>query len=118
LSLKILADENVDFRIVKEIRNNNFDVISILEKYRGMADKDVLQMAKDNHALLLTQDRDFGILVFAYKEKNTSIIFLRYDHTKVTEITQAIITVLNQYGSELYGKFVTITPSKIKIIEV
>jgi predicted nuclease of predicted toxin-antitoxin system len=117
LLLKILADENVDFRIIKELRNNQFDVISILETNRGISDKNVLQIAKDNNYLLLTQDRDFGILVFAYKEKDTSIIFLRYEHTKVKEITQAVIKVLNKYGTKLYGKFITITPSKIKIID-
>ena len=116
--LKILADENVDYRIIKEIRSHGFEVISIYEKYRGLTDKDVLQTAKDNDALLLTQDRDFGILVFAYKEKNTSIIFLRYAHPNIKEISQAIITTLKKYGNELYGKFVTITPKKIKIREV
>lgn len=118
MQIKILADENVDNRIVKELRNNLYQVISVLESYRGISDKNVLQLAKDNQALILTQDRDFGIMVFAYKEKDTSIIFLRYEHTKVKEITQAIITVLNQYGDSLYGKFVTITPSKVKIREV
>jgi predicted nuclease of predicted toxin-antitoxin system len=116
--LKILADENINFRIIKELRNNSFDVISILESHRGVSDKEVLELARNYKALLLTEDRDFGILVFAFKEKNISVIFLRYYYTEVNYITSSLIKVLNKYNLELYGKFVTITPKKVKIIEL
>jgi predicted nuclease of predicted toxin-antitoxin system len=113
-----LADENINFRIIKELRNNSFDVISILESHRGISDKEVLALARNYKALLLTEDRDFGILVFAFKEKNISVIFLRYNYTEVNNITISLIKVLNKYKLELYGKFVTITPKKVKIIEI
>jgi len=34
LLYKILADENVDFSIVKKLRENGFEVISVLNKYK------------------------------------------------------------------------------------
>jgi hypothetical protein len=47
LQPEILADENVDFRIIKDLRNKGVNVISILEDYRSISDKEVLQLARD-----------------------------------------------------------------------
>ena len=67
MQLKILADENVDYQIIKNLRNKGFNVISILENYRGTPDKEVLNLAMNKEALLLTEDKDFGEWIFAHK---------------------------------------------------
>ena len=40
--MQILADESVNYKIVKELRNNGFEVLSILEKHPSISDKAVL----------------------------------------------------------------------------
>jgi len=47
LKLRIVADENVDYRIMKYLRNEGFNVISVLEDYRGISDKAVLSFSKE-----------------------------------------------------------------------
>jgi hypothetical protein len=42
LSLRILADESVDYRIVKALRNKSFEVISVVEENPGIPDNDVI----------------------------------------------------------------------------
>lgn len=61
----IVADESVDYRIVTELRNNEFDIYSIAEQQPSIQDESVLKIACDNNALLLTEDKDFGELVFS-----------------------------------------------------
>ena len=51
MKLKIFADENVDYRIIKYLRNEGFYIISVLEDYRGISDKAVLSLAKEKGAL-------------------------------------------------------------------
>ena len=65
---KILADENVDYRIIKELRKKGFNVISVLDNYKGISDKEVLGQANKENSLLLTEDSDFGEWVFVHKE--------------------------------------------------
>ncbi|MGR3178623.1 MAG: DUF5615 family PIN-like protein [Candidatus Anammoxibacter sp.] len=60
MPLKIVADESVDHRIVKILRNDGFDVASVVEKYAGVSDKEVLELARKDNAILLTEDSDFG----------------------------------------------------------
>jgi hypothetical protein len=77
---------NVDFRIIKDLCDKGFNVISILEDYRSFSDKEVLQLARDKKALILTEDKDFGEWVFAHKEKKLGCYFLRYKSDEINLI--------------------------------
>ncbi len=74
MPLKILADEDIDFRLIKNLRTKGFEVMSVLKDYQGASDKEVLEIAKNREALLLTEDKDFGTWVFAHCEKCIGII--------------------------------------------
>lgn len=118
MQVKILADEDVDFRIVTSLRDKAFDVISVLREYQGIKDEEVIGIAKRSNALLLTEDSDFGHWVFARNEKEISVIFLRYKSKDVIKITDSLVKIITEYSSSLYGKFVVITANKIRIREI
>ena len=116
--MPVLADESVNYKIIKTLRNNQFEVISILEKNPGISDKAVLEQAISHQALLLTEDSDFGEWVFAHNIKPNGVIFLRYPAPNFVEITNSLIEVLNVAGDSLSNKFVVITIKKIRIREI
>ncbi len=58
MSPKILADESVDFRIVRKLIQDGYDVVSVLKNYQGIPDKKVIDLARRLNALLLTEDSD------------------------------------------------------------
>ena len=118
MAFKILADEDVDFRIVNTLKNTGHEVVSVLRDYQGISDEEVIGMAKRLNAILLTEDSDFGHWVFAREEKDLSVIFLRYENRELDKITNSIEEVLNRLGPSLYGKFVVITSKKIRIREI
>ena len=118
MPLKILADEDVDFRLIKNLRTKGFEVISVLKDYQGASDKEVLEIAKNREALLLTEDKDFGTWVFAHCEKCIGIIYLRYKAGEVETIFNSLHTTLVKYGNSLYNKFTVITPRKLRIREL
>ena len=43
--MKLIADESVDFGIIKKLRIKNFEIISILESHSGITDIEVLEIA-------------------------------------------------------------------------
>lgn len=118
MPLKILADESLDFRIISELRSKDFEVISVLENYRSASDKKVLELARKSNAILITEDSDFGEWVFAHKEKNVSVVFLRYNVEQIKAITSSLIKLLTTYDAGLLGKFVVVTVQKIRMREV
>jgi predicted nuclease of predicted toxin-antitoxin system len=90
-------------------------VFSVLEEKPGISDRDVMDLAKDKNAILLTEDSDFGELVFSYQDKNVGIIFIRYVQEDLNRIFKNVINVINKYDQTLYNKFVVITPNKIRV---
>jgi len=115
---KILADESVDYRIVKKLRQENFEVISILEECPSVPDKKVLELAKEYNAILLTEDKDFGKWVFSYQERDVGIILLRYRPDDIERIFNSIVVILNKYGDTLSNKFAVLKVKKIRIREI
>jgi predicted nuclease of predicted toxin-antitoxin system len=72
---RIIVDESVDIRIVNKLRKENYNIISILEEYRSIPDKEVLKLAQKHEAILLTEDSDFGEWVFSHKKRGFGVIF-------------------------------------------
>ena len=56
----MIADENLDARIIDALRNIGVDVYSIAEKNSGYSDEEVIDIAKEKSALIITRDKDFG----------------------------------------------------------
>ena len=114
----IIADENIDARIIKAIRSIPINTISVFESYRGISDEDVLFLSKELEKIILTEDKDFGEWVFAHKLKGVSVIFLRYHYSETDEIIKILKDVLKNRREKLFNKFTTITVNKIRVREI
>jgi len=89
-------------------------VAAVREDCPGLSDQVVLERAYRDGAILLTEDSDFGTWVFAHQIRTTGVVFLRYrpgEHELVAGVLQALIF---REGATLHGKFVTLTPKKIR----
>ena len=111
---EIVADENVDNSIIMSLRSAGYTVHSIAQDHAGITDPQVIEIAKEKKALLLTEDSDFGEWVFAHKVKGVGVIFLRYCIPELSGIIQAIRMVLLNYGDKLHVMFVVVTTKKIR----
>lgn len=52
--MNLIADEGVDKPIVETLRKAGFDVLYILETYRGAEDDIILSLANDRQRILIT----------------------------------------------------------------
>ena len=62
--MKFLADEGVDKQIVDRLRQDGHSVWYVAEMEPGISDDEVLTIANQENAILLTADKDFGELIF------------------------------------------------------
>lgn len=85
--MRILADENIDYPVVRKIRDSGLEVLSIMELYPGENDNFVLSVARELDCILLTNDKDFGDLVIRQKLQHRGVILLRPSSTDLEEIT-------------------------------
>ena len=76
----IIADENISSSLVKSLREQGFQVVSIDEEHEGMEDKDILKMSLSPPRIILTEDKDFGDLIFSQHQESVGVVFLRYEY--------------------------------------
>ncbi|RMG69703.1 MAG: hypothetical protein D6722_09680 [Bacteroidetes bacterium] len=76
-----LTDENIDSELVTWLREQGFDVLDVKESgLFGMPDHDILQQAWAQQRIVISQDSDFGTLVFRDAVQFFGIIYLRPGH--------------------------------------
>ena len=76
--MKFLADECCDASLVSSLRSDGHDVLFAVESLRGMTDEDLLKRAFSERRILLTEDKDFGGLVYRLQYLSHGIILLRH----------------------------------------
>ena len=77
-----LANENFPLPSINYLRDNHIDVLSIQENYPGIADSEVLSLAKTLNRTIITFDSDYGELIFKYSLiEPPSVIYFRYKGT-------------------------------------
>jgi predicted nuclease of predicted toxin-antitoxin system len=113
--MRLLADESLDFVILRTLRAANHDVLAVSEISPRTDDVDVINLAVREARILLTEDKDFGQLVYAHGQKTLGVIFLRYPISAREQISEDVLKLVEQYDHSLYGCFVVVQPGRIRI---
>ncbi len=82
----IVFDENVEEYWIQLIKTKGYEYLSIREKYQGVSDYKVIEIARNVKGLLVTEDKDFGELLFAHKVEKLAVLFMRYDQPQYNQI--------------------------------
>ena len=111
----ILADENIDHRIIKAIESIGIEVQAVYFSNRGISDLEVMTWAKTPPPkVILTEDKDFGKLVFRNFIQDVSVIFLRYPYKETAAIIENILRLLQYQQEYVLGHFTAVTINKIR----
>jgi predicted nuclease of predicted toxin-antitoxin system len=97
LDFPLLADENIHLDVVSYLRQQAYDIRSIVEEgLFGESDQAVLHMAYADGRIVLTHDSDFGTLAITQDEPFIGIIYLRPGHIRADFTIQTLRTVAAQ----------------------
>jgi hypothetical protein len=64
---------------------------------------------------LLTEDKDFGWLVFASHFVSAGVVLIRFPGNVRKTLGQAVLELVEQKGEELKDAFVVIQPGQVRI---
>lgn len=113
--MNLLVDESVGKSIVDELRQNGHNVLYIAEFAPSIDDEAVLNQANLNRALLLTEDKDFGELVFRQGLLHMGVILIRLSGLSIQAKSTSVSTVLANHEDELLEAFSVISPGRVRI---
>lgn len=75
--MRLLADENVDGPVVARLRADGHEVAWIVEEAPGQVDDAILARAYKEGVILITSDKDFGVLVYRQRLPHSGVLLLR-----------------------------------------
>lgn len=113
--LRLLADENIDGRLVQALRTDGWSVDWVPEQHAGIRDESVLELAKSLTAILITDDTDFGELVYRRRLTAHGVVLLRLGSISWQQKHQLLSTVLQQHGDELLHAFAVVSDQHLRI---
>jgi predicted nuclease of predicted toxin-antitoxin system len=113
--MRFLADESCDFAVVRALRAAGHDVLAVAEVARGAKDPEVIRLARDDGRVLLTEDKDFGQLVYAGGQGGTGVVFLRFPAPARRQAPTAVLELVSKFGERLLTSFVVLEPGRARI---
>lgn len=113
--MNLVADESIDGSIVDHLRANGHKVVYVAEMSPGIPDDEVLSLARDRQALLLTADKDFGDLVFRQSIPHCGGLLIRLVGLDPEDKAAVVSSVLESHAAEMAARFSVVTPETLRI---
>jgi predicted nuclease of predicted toxin-antitoxin system len=113
--MRFLADEDVPRSIVRWLRSQGHDILYAAETRVQTSDTDLLSEAEAQRLVIITQDKDFGELVFRDRLNSYGVVLLRMGDFPVSFRLARLQAVWATVEGNLPGKFIVVTASKLRV---
>jgi predicted nuclease of predicted toxin-antitoxin system len=113
--MRWMVDECVHGYIVQKLKTSGHDVVLVTDIFPSSDDEPILSLARDEHRILLTQDSDFGEMIFRGRFSGAAgIVFLRLRMHPVDLVWQRLKMVIDELGEKLVGHYVVISAGRVR----
>jgi predicted nuclease of predicted toxin-antitoxin system len=110
-----LADECIDAGLVAHLRHAGHDVLYMAEIAPSANDAEVMARALREGRLLLTEDKDFGDLVFRHGSRVPGIVLLRLDPAKHVLKQRRLEAAVARFGEAgLLGRYTIVEEARFR----
>jgi predicted nuclease of predicted toxin-antitoxin system len=112
--MRWLLDECVDAALARQLRQLGHDVVYIAEVTPQVSDVAVMRRATDENRLLLTEDKDFGDLVFRKAQPVPGLILLRISAHQRHRKPDRLAAAIERFGGTLLGRYTVIEEARFR----
>ncbi|MEW5986589.1 MAG: DUF5615 family PIN-like protein [Chloroflexota bacterium] len=112
---RFLADESCDFAVVRALRSAGYDVLAVSEVTRRSNDRKLIELAHQEQRILLTEDKDFGWLVFVSHADSAGVILIRFPGNARTTLAEAVTRLVSEHQERLLHSFVVVQPGYVRM---
>ena len=112
--MRWLIDECVDADLVVLLRESEHDVIYMSDVAPHTTDTQVMNRADRENRLLLTEDKDFGDLVFRQARPVPGIVLLRIDTSRRLRKGPRLLAAIDRFGDTLFGRYTVVEDARFR----
>jgi predicted nuclease of predicted toxin-antitoxin system len=116
--MRFLLDENADLPLGDYLAKQGHDVTSIVRDYtRSIQDEDVLSIANHERRILITNDKDFGALIYQQSLPHSGVILFRMREEDVPFKISRLSDVLRAHAETLENSpaYIVVTDRRIRV---
>jgi predicted nuclease of predicted toxin-antitoxin system len=116
-NIRLLADVHISPKTVGDLQKQGYEIMRSSEVLPANApDINILEFARIENWVVLTQDLDFSMLVALSRYSQPSLITLRLSSAKPDIVTKRLLDVLSQIEKALQeGSAITVQDESIRI---
>lgn len=113
--MHFVGDESLEARLVSRLEAAGHTVLSIHGSHTGISDAEVLGLSVQHDWPVITNDRDFGDLVFRQGKTAVGVILLRFGQTPTLEKAEALVAWLDANAHRVRGHYVVLGPRLARV---
>ncbi|MDQ6757679.1 MAG: DUF5615 family PIN-like protein [Bacteroidota bacterium] len=111
----IIVDESTDARITEALIVAGYKIFSIKELMPGTDDINIIQLAADKGAYILTEDKDFGDELVFRKVSHAGAMLLRLAGVDIEDKIMLVLKAIDKHSDELINAFSVLSKKKLRI---
>ncbi len=116
--MRFLVDECTGSKVAEWLRDESHEVFSVFDEARGMTDNEVLTKALTENWILITNDKDFGEMVFRERRNHHGVVFIRLADERAANKIEILRRLLEGYAEKLPEQFVVVTETKVRFARI
>jgi predicted nuclease of predicted toxin-antitoxin system len=114
--MKFLIDENVGESVIYYLTQQGYDIIvATTKELKSREDFFLLDYAFRENRIIITNDKDFGYLVYRQKVPTRGIILFRFVQESPSLKITALETILSKGPIQILNHFIVASEDKIRI---
>lgn len=114
--MRFLLDQSSNARLIPHLQLLGHDAIRVGREHPpGLPDTEGLRLAYAEGRILITDDRDFGELIFRERQPHMGVIYLRLgDYVPLDVAIERLEHVLSNFADQL-GQFLVVTRHRVRV---
>ncbi len=112
--MRFLVDESTGPKVADWLRELGHEVSSIFDEAQGIGDDTILEKAFSESWILITNDKDFGEMIFRERRRHHGVVFLRLHDERSANKIAVLNSLLRDHSERLEDQFVTVTETKVR----
>ena len=113
--MRFIVDESTGQAVVDFLRDAGHDVIGVGEAMPQADDQEVLRRATADERIIVTNDKDFGELVFRSRQAHRGVVLLRLRDESSANRVRVVRMIVEQFPDRLADHFTVATESRLRI---
>jgi len=113
--MKFLVDECTGTSVVACLRDEGHDAVAVVEVMPEADDEEILARAVSEGRIVVTNDKDFGELVYRSGWEHRGVVLLRLRDERAENKVRMMKVALAQVGGKLRNHYVVVAEAGIRV---